>query len=924
MRIQEIWTTRLVLFISAVISWTAVYISYQAGVILAYNDATAHLNTARRVIDNLTPGVVQLGSVWLPLLHVLEIPFVYNDFLWQSGLSGAIISSASFIIASYFLYKLTAYVTHNKWAGLFSALIFATNLNLLYLQTTAMFEPLLMALAAGAVYFLTKWAIEFKVHDLIIAAFLTMLTTLTRYDGWALFLAGCSAVAVISFTVKKRSTEGLLIIFTFLAGFGIFLWFLYNLLIFNDPLYFQRGEYSAAAQQAALNSRGQLPTENNLVFSLYTYALTMLINIGVVGVAIIIIGLFVFLFDKRKQIRWWMPLLLLVPFGFNIITLYTGQSVIWLPILPPYFDTFFNARYGILMLPAAAFFAGYLASKHWILKIFIFIGIIVQIALFLFPSLMPIMGKEMGIILLKDTVSAVNDQTKSASLFMNRHYKKGLILVSSASADAFIFRAGIPLKNFITEGTGDYWKEALKDPRRYATWIVFFQDRSDRVGKVVGDEKILSRNYDLVYEDKTYRIFHKRSSSDSFVLGTQSSSVITLDKTRLWKYQCVDTMKTSRDNAQKWAMKKDLKEHIAWEMAMIKDLGANCVAIDTPYDEKYKTYLLAWVEAARKEQLHIWFRGNFASWEGWFNTRQNKDVQKFFESTDNFIIKNPDLFMDGDIFTAAPEAENGGPFNQVEKNEHETYRKFLLQEKEVTDKAFKKINKSVVTSWSSMNGGLAKRMFDKPTLEGLENVATIDHYIKDARMMGEFIDYFNKKFDAEVVIGEWGAPINEITGKMNEDEQAEFVDSLLFEMYKKKDVVKGNNYWTLYDSSTAVYEKDRKERKVVNTIKNYFKPTIVHGVIKNTLQDNIEDAKITTIDGYNVTSSDFRGEFSLQLPIIANNDQQKIRIEKKGYEPIIISIDLKQGGSVEQNIVLHPQKEDWLYQLQLMLKGIQK
>src|SRR5689334_14475746 len=34
---------------------------------LLYGDAHSHLDIARRVFDNTTPGLAQLGGVWLPL-----------------------------------------------------------------------------------------------------------------------------------------------------------------------------------------------------------------------------------------------------------------------------------------------------------------------------------------------------------------------------------------------------------------------------------------------------------------------------------------------------------------------------------------------------------------------------------------------------------------------------------------------------------------------------------------------------------------------------------------------------------------------------------------------------------------------------------------------------------------------------------------
>ena len=46
------------------------------GYILYYGDAQSHLNISRGIIDSRTPGYDQLGTVWLPVLHLICLPFV--------------------------------------------------------------------------------------------------------------------------------------------------------------------------------------------------------------------------------------------------------------------------------------------------------------------------------------------------------------------------------------------------------------------------------------------------------------------------------------------------------------------------------------------------------------------------------------------------------------------------------------------------------------------------------------------------------------------------------------------------------------------------------------------------------------------------------------------------------------------------------
>ena len=45
----------------------------RAGLSLSHYDAKAHLVVARRVVDSITPGWEQIGAVWLPLPHLLNL-----------------------------------------------------------------------------------------------------------------------------------------------------------------------------------------------------------------------------------------------------------------------------------------------------------------------------------------------------------------------------------------------------------------------------------------------------------------------------------------------------------------------------------------------------------------------------------------------------------------------------------------------------------------------------------------------------------------------------------------------------------------------------------------------------------------------------------------------------------------------------------
>jgi hypothetical protein len=83
------------LLLGGVVAWWF----HSSGYTLYYGDAEAHLNIARRVVDSRTPGYDQIGTVWLPVPHLLMLPFASDDSLWRSGLAGVIPSVLCFALA---------------------------------------------------------------------------------------------------------------------------------------------------------------------------------------------------------------------------------------------------------------------------------------------------------------------------------------------------------------------------------------------------------------------------------------------------------------------------------------------------------------------------------------------------------------------------------------------------------------------------------------------------------------------------------------------------------------------------------------------------------------------------------------------------------------------------------------------------------
>ena len=97
---------RLLAWLATCVSVFSFLFYFQHGGVLLYGDAVAHINIARRVFDSKTPGLLQLGTVWLPLPHLVMIPFLISDEMWQRGVGGSIPSMVAYVFGVIGIFRL--------------------------------------------------------------------------------------------------------------------------------------------------------------------------------------------------------------------------------------------------------------------------------------------------------------------------------------------------------------------------------------------------------------------------------------------------------------------------------------------------------------------------------------------------------------------------------------------------------------------------------------------------------------------------------------------------------------------------------------------------------------------------------------------------------------------------------------------------
>src|ERR1700740_1948344 len=151
--------------IALAVSFLSFLYYFKNGEILLYGDAVAHINIARRVFDSKTPGLLQLGTVWLPLPHLLMIPFLIPDKMWISGAGGSLPSMVAYVLAVIGMFRLVRGALSRELppepparaAAWIAAIVFAANPNLIYMQATAMGEAIYLAFFIWSVVYLAEF-----------------------------------------------------------------------------------------------------------------------------------------------------------------------------------------------------------------------------------------------------------------------------------------------------------------------------------------------------------------------------------------------------------------------------------------------------------------------------------------------------------------------------------------------------------------------------------------------------------------------------------------------------------------------------------------------------------------------------------------------------------------------------------------------
>jgi hypothetical protein len=526
--------------------------------LLYYSDSISHLVRARQLIDYSSPGLEQIGTVWLPLPHLILLPFSLVDLLFETGFAGTFVSLPSLAIASAIIYKIIKVQTDISWIAILGSCLFFLNPNILYLGITAMTEALFMLFfIVASLYFqrivlsgmystkqehsdvssidIKDSIVRFRrlkivgpehnsmiSDNLLKCSFFIALATLCRYEAWpipvliTLFIIKQSMKAKANgidrglearVSYRKRLMGGLVCIA--LSFSGIILWVSYNWIYFNSPLEFVISPYySAAAQALEGQNRDLLFLQPLTVVSIY--GVNALVFFGPVTIVGATFGYIIHRMSKPLENRRGILVFLFsgIPTLFSLFTLVfgIGEMNYW----------WFNSRFVIVLAPLLILLLSFLLKRinDRILNNSILVYISFVIFLIYPLIILPVSGQTVTLVDAKNSMSyGTRPFAMDLANVLGRLYDGGKIFIIAGSAQQNIIMqaSGIPLTNFYAASEQFKTHHQLQQVEHDSHYVILSKapdaDSQDYFNFWTKRQGELRKYFDKAYENPFYVLF---------------------------------------------------------------------------------------------------------------------------------------------------------------------------------------------------------------------------------------------------------------------------------------------------------------------------------------------------------------------------------------------------------------------------------
>jgi len=493
---------------------------HQLGLTLTHYDARGHLVVARRIADNITPGWQQIGAVWLPLPHLLNAIPVQIDRFYRSGASAVAISIVAFAVSTGSVGSIVLTLTGSAAAAVAAAAVLALNPNVLYLQSTPMTEPLLVALATLGVAMLIEWCSGLTdsntTADLKVCAarsaqyesafakgpdalasrtgWVLALACMTRYEAWPITACALVTAALAlhrrglawSAAWTRVSTIGLYPALA-IAGFTIF-----SRIVIGQ--WFVSGDFFVPENKA----RDDLSlSADEIAWGIRALSGALLVWAGAAGAAALaIVGL-----ASRRRSHALVAVSLTATAAIPWVAFYKGHP--------------FRIRYMIPLIAMEAVGAGLIAGIIPRIRL-IASAIVVAIALF---ELRPL-DRNAPMVVEAQWDRPNQPVRAKVTACLDGPEAPGKIMASMGSLGHYMQEAsaqGYAIRNFLHEGNGDIWLAALEDPRPYAEWVLIEEkaEGGDMLARLARERPGFLAGYMRVCEGAGLALYRRQPLDES-------------------------------------------------------------------------------------------------------------------------------------------------------------------------------------------------------------------------------------------------------------------------------------------------------------------------------------------------------------------------------------------------------------------------
>ena len=467
---------------------------------ILYGDAASHLVKARQLVDSWQPGVENFGTVWLPVPHVLLLPFGLFDGLFFSGAAGLVAGIPFLIGTAILLFAIVRRLTGSRPIGLLSAFMFGLNPNIIYLALTPMSELAFFFFVALGAYAIQRWLYEREDHWLVVCSLAVMLATLSRYEAW--LLAPCVALPafVEGFLAWKRNEHQrtrTMILSALLSLGGIILWLCWNKFMYGD--FFQFAPWKYRPPSSAAN--------NPMWYRQEAVSVTLLRAVLNIFGPIVLLACLGGIVALRKVVREPRQYLLFVFLALPALFIFVGILTDYVLIDQWWWNWRFVIIFGLFISVAGGIGVSELFKK---VRSRAVRGIVVA-ALLAMP-IVQLTVPSVSVATHEDAAKIFSGLTKYATAFgetLGSKYKGGSVVLFTGTGlgERIMISSSIPLKNFhlIQYPGGQDIQAAVRSGDRYIVLgKVRLPDSREVVDYWLERRELFLQYYDIVSEDENY------------------------------------------------------------------------------------------------------------------------------------------------------------------------------------------------------------------------------------------------------------------------------------------------------------------------------------------------------------------------------------------------------------------------------------